>query len=307
VVKSCYIQYHYLQTAVEMHSANANVSKFSWAELLLFASFICSYFFVVPLIPDVDFGPYQAINLHDIARLLIAILMVSLAGRLSVNAFGGRSGLLMTGFFGGFASSTATIAAMGALARREPTAMWGASIAAILSTVSTYIQLAFILWLTNVGVLSKIALPLLCGGGAVAAFTVLALKSRGIQAPAHIKESRLLATLRNALLVGILLTVVLVLGSALQSRLGVKGLALISFVSGFLDGHAAAFAVSELVTLKKVTVDAAVIPILLGLTSNTITKSVFAIVAGGSGYASRVIAGLAISMLLTWAPLIILI
>jgi len=113
--------------------------------------------------------------------------------------------------------------------------------------------------------------------------------------------------LGNALLVGILLTIVLVLGAAVQSKLGVKGLALVSFVSGFLDGHAAAFAVSELVSLQKVSVDAAVIPILLGLTSNTVTKSVFAIAAGGRNYASRVIAGLAISIALTWAPLIILI
>ena len=290
-----------------MDSANAKLRKFNCSELLLFVFFISSYFFIVPLIPDVDLGPYEAINLHDITRLLLAILMVSLAGRLSVKAFGGHSGLLMTGFFGGFASSTATIAAMGALVRRESTAVWGASIAAILSTVATYIQLAFILWLTNGVVLTKIGLPLLCGGGAAAAFTLVALKTRENQALAHIKESRLLTTLGNALLVGILLTIVLVLGAVVQSKLGVKGLALISFVSGFLDGHASAFAVSELVTLQKVSVDAAVIPILLGLTSNTVTKAVFAIAAGGRNYASRVIAGLAISIALTWAPLIILI
>jgi uncharacterized membrane protein (DUF4010 family) len=289
-----------------MDGVDAKARKFSWAELLLFVSFIGSYFFIVPLIPDADFGPFQAINLHDIARLLVAILMVALAGRLSVNAVGGRNGLLMTGFFGGFASSAATIAAMGALARREPTAIWGASIAAILSTVATYIQLAFILWLTNGVVLSKIALPLLCGGAAVAAFAMVSLKTREDRVLAHMKESRLLTTLGNALLVGILLTIVLVLGAAVQSKLGVKGLALISFVSGFLDGHAAAFAISELVSLQKVSVDAAVIPILLGLTSNTVTKSVFAIVAGGRSYASRVIAGLAISIALTWAPLIFL-
>ena len=290
-----------------MDNTETKARKFSWTELLLFVLFISSYCLIVPLIPDVDFGPFQAINLHDIVRLLLAILMVALAGRLSVNALGDRSGLLMTGFFGGFASSTATIAAMGTLVRREPTALWGASIAAVLSTVATYIQLAFILWLTNAVVLSKIALPLLCGGGAVAAFTLVSLKSREIQPPVHILESRLLTTLGNALLVGSLLTIVLILGAAVQSKLGAKGLALISFISGFLDGHAAAFAVSELVTQQKVGVDAAVIPILLGLTSNTVTKAVFAVAAGGRRYARRVIAGLAISIALTWVPLIILI
>ncbi len=138
----------------------------------------------------------------------------------------------------------------------------------------------------------------------MALFSLVSLRSKELQPPVNLRKSCLLTTLGNALLIGILLTTVLILGSAVQFRLGVEGLALVSFASGFLDGHAAAFAVSEMVTLKKVTAATAVVPILLGLTSNTVAKAVFAIGAGGWSYARRVIAGLAVSIALTWVPLI---
>ena len=291
---------------MKMDRGNPGIRRSDWLAFSLLVLCIGLYVAALPLIPDVDLGPYQAVNPHDIARLLLAIAAVALAGDLSMRLFGERSGLLATGFFGGFASSSATIAAMGSLAKREPELMPAASAAALLSTVATYLQLAFILWLTNALVLSRVALPLLSGGAAAAVFGFAALRSGGLGAAAEPQSGGPLATLRRALLIGVMLTALLMAGSAVQSEVGVEGVSLVSFVSGFVDGHAAAFAVSEMVTLKKIGADAAVIPILLGLTGNTVTKAVLAAGAGGWKYARRVITGLAVSIACTWVPLIFL-
>ena len=84
----------------------------------------------------------------------------------------------------------------------------------------------------------------------------------------------------------------LFLSAALNAWLGKAGVLAAAAVAGFADTHSAAVSVASLVAAGKFTAREAVLPILAGLTTNTITKTVVAISSGGRRYAMQIIPGL---------------
>jgi uncharacterized membrane protein (DUF4010 family) len=92
------------------------------------------------------------------------------------------------------------------------------------------------------------------------------------------------------------------IASALIHRfLGERGLILGAAVGGFADAHAAAIGVASLVAAGKIPPDQALLPILAGLTTNTLTKAVLAVTAGGRVYALEIIPGLLAVIGAAWA------
>src|SRR5690349_6775915 len=67
---------------------------------------------VLPLLPNVGLGPFQAFNPFTAWRLVVIVMIANGAGYVAQRAFGPGLGLPLAGFFGGFVSSTATVAAM---------------------------------------------------------------------------------------------------------------------------------------------------------------------------------------------------
>lgn len=75
---------------------------------------------VLPLLPDQAIDRFGVINPRTIWMLTLLVLLINAAGYLALRTLGPRRGLPVSGFFGGFVSSTATIGALGGRARREP-------------------------------------------------------------------------------------------------------------------------------------------------------------------------------------------
>ncbi len=72
-------------------------------------------------------------------------------------------------------------------------------------------------------------------------------------------------------------------------------------VAGFADAHSAAISVASLVSSEKINSSAAVLPILIGLSTNTVSKLVVAGMSGGRQFAIRVIPGLVLVLFAAWA------
>ena len=75
---------------------------------------------VWPLLPDRYLGPLSAINPSKIWTIVILLMAIGAGGHIAVRALGARFGLPVSGFASGFASSAATIGAMGARAKANP-------------------------------------------------------------------------------------------------------------------------------------------------------------------------------------------
>ncbi|MEZ5765581.1 MAG: DUF4010 domain-containing protein [Xanthobacteraceae bacterium] len=107
-------------------------------------------------------------------------------------------------------------------------------------------------------------------------------------------------SLKTALAFGSILAVILVISAGLQDRFGNAGVLLAAVVAGLVDTHAAAISVASLVASGKILPEEAIIPIIAGLTSNTLSKIIMAATAGGWAFALRVVPGLVLVALAAW-------
>lgn len=256
---------------------------------------------VLPLVPDRAMGPYGALNPHAIWVIVVLVMAIGAAGYLAVRLLGSRFGLPIAGLASGFISSTATIGAMGARAAKSREALAAAVAGAVLSTVATIVQMTVVLAATSIATLHSLATPLLCAGLAAiaygSAFTILALRQRVEGDP---QQGRAFS-ISTALVFASILACILVASAALQDLFGETGILLAAALAGFVDTHSAAISVASLVSSGKSTANDAILPILAGLSTNTVSKMVFAAISGGRSFAIRVIPGLIIVASAAWA------
>jgi uncharacterized membrane protein (DUF4010 family) len=256
---------------------------------------------VLPLLPDAYVGPFEALNLRTIWKFTLLVMAVSAAGHIALRVFGPRIGLPLAGLASGFISSTVTIGVMGERAAADPALSGPAVAGAVLSSVSTMALMAAVLAAISPATLQALTLPLAAGGTAALGYGLLFLVKAMRQA-----GNRGIATgrpfkLRTALTLAAVAAGVLLATAALNAWLGPRGIALGAVVGGLVDTHAAAASVATLVAADTIAPAQSVVPVLLALSANAVSKSVFAAVSGGAAFAVKVVPGLVLMVLAAWA------
>ena len=285
------------------HFVRSVLTEAELIDALIFAS---ATLIVLPLVPDRPMGPYGALNPHSIWILVILIMAISAAGYLAVRLVGARFGLPIAGLASGFISSTATIGAMGARASKTPAILAAAVAGAVLSTVATIVQMAIVLAATSMTTVRMLSVPLLCAGLAAVVYgTVFTV--RALQEKTEVEEQSGRAfSLSTALVFALTLSSILVASASLREWFGETGIILAAALAGFVDTHAAAISVASLVASGRMSAADTVLPILAGLSTNTISKMFVAGSSGGRSFAFRVIPGLILVALAAWAGVLYL-
>lgn len=225
--------------------------------------------------------------------LMVLVLVLQALGHVGARLFGARAGVALAGFLGGFVSSTATIAALGARAREEPAAWRALASAAGLSGVATWVQAMLMLAVLAPPAASALA-PAAAAGASVAA-TAAAVAGRRAPSPrAAASPTRGPLQWRDALLVTLLLTAVSAAVAWAQSRFGTAGLMAGTAIAALADAHApiaalGARAGSGLLADPGLLRDA----VLVAIAANSLTRSVTAFGAGGPRFGATVTAALA--------------
>jgi uncharacterized membrane protein (DUF4010 family) len=255
---------------------------------------------VLPLIPDRYIGPFSAINPHVAWTIVILMMAIGAAGHIALRLLGPRYGLAVAGFAAGFVSSAATIGSMGEQARQSPALLRPAVAGAVLSTVATVVQMTVLLAATSLDTLRTLALPLASAGlVAVAYGVVFMLRTADEPAPEGSDSGRAFS-FRTALLFALTITGVMFASAAIVAWLGAAGLVPAAGVAGFADAHAIAVSIGALAAAQKISVAEAAIPILVALSTNTITKIALAVINGGGRYALQVVPGLLLTIAAAW-------
>jgi uncharacterized membrane protein (DUF4010 family) len=161
--------------------------------------------------------------------------------------------------------------------------------------------MAVVVGATSPGALRAMTIPLICAGvtaalyGAV--FTLQALRH-----PPEAGESGGNAfSLLAAIIFALTLSVVLLASAALKEWFGETGAVAAAGLAGFVDTHASAISIASLVAGGRMTPEACVVPILVGFTTNSVTKVVLASTSGGRAFAFRVVPGVLLVALAAWA------
>jgi uncharacterized membrane protein (DUF4010 family) len=256
---------------------------------------------VLPLLPNQAMGPYGALNPRSIWIVVILVMAISAAGYILVRLLGARFGLPIAGLASGFISSTATIGAMGTRVRKSPGIITAAVAGAALSTVATIVLMSLVLAATSIATLRALSIPLICAGIAATAygagFTIRTLREKDIPN----SQPGQAFSLPVALIFALTLSAVLIASAALRDWFGETGIILAAAAAGFVDTHSAAIAVASLVASGKMTAADAVFPVLAALTTNTISKMVFAWISGHQSFALRLMPGLILVAGAAWA------
>ena len=104
--------------------------------------------------------------------------------------------------------------------------------------------------------------------------------------------------LSSAIVFAVTVSAILFASAAIRNWLGAAGLVLAAGLAGFADAHAVAISAASLVAAGKITVADAVPLVLIGITTNTVSKIVIAVTTGGRQFALGVIPSLILVLVL---------
>lgn len=253
---------------------------------------------VLPMLPDRQMGPFDALNPHAMWLVVIMILAINAAGQVATRILGAQLGVPMLGLCSGFVSSSATIGAMGGWVRANPASLSAACGAAVLSTFATYAQMAVVIEMTDhrafLATAASIAAAALTALVVGAWFTLAAWREAPAQPP-HFSRSFNLAM---ALVFATMLSGMLVAVAALRAWFGEMGLMTAAAIGGLLDVHAAAISVAAQVGEGRIAPMQAVAPLLAACATSTGAKMLFSATAGTRRFALRVVPAQALMLVM---------
>ena len=243
---------------------------------------------ILPLVPEQPLPWLGGMRVRPLASLVLLILALQAAGHVALRLLGARFGLAASGFFGGFVSSTATIAAFGARARAGQVPAPLAASAAAMSGCATWVQMLVMAAALSPPALALLWWPALAGLfatlGAAASWSVSGARSG--DAPPLAGRSAL--RLREALAVALLLAAVALAVAQAQRVFGDAGALAGAAMAALADAHAPIASLLSLFDAGRIDASTLARGVWIALAANTVTRAVTGFVSGGGAYAMRV-------------------
>lgn len=260
---------------------------------------------VLPLAPDRFLGPYDAINLRTICTLTVMLMAVGALGHIAVRTLGTRYGYALSAIASGFASATVTVATMGRIAAKTPMNIKTLSAAAVLSNLATVTQMGLILGAVDTGLLRWMWGALLCGMLMTLLYAgALMFPRPRVRADEPIKVGGVFS-LKLALTMTLAMTGITVLSSAMLAGFGQTGVVVTAIFSGLADAHGSTASIASLAKAGLLPFDGIAVPVMMALSSNSLSKCVVAWLSGGRGFAGYVIPGQVLVTLAMWAGVLL--
>jgi len=256
---------------------------------------------ILPLLPEQPIDQWGVFDLRKLWTLAVLVMAINGLGYIAVRALGAKVGLALAGLFSGFVSSTATIGAMGSRAKTRAELRGGAVAGAAASSVATVVQLGIVVGLVSIPTLKILVPSLLLSGLAALGYAALfTLRSVRETTEADIAPGRPFSP-KTALLFVLIVGAALAVSTALTTWLGDNGLLLATAVAGLGDTHAAAISAASLAAGGQTEVKMAAVAVLIGFSTNAISKTVVAFSLGDRRFAFQLLPGIVLMVLAAWA------
>jgi len=274
-------------------------------DLVSMLQFSVLSFVILPILPDQNYGPYNALNPHHIWTMVVLTSGLSLAGYVALRWTGQRYGAPLLGFLGGLVSSTATTLVYARHSKLNGDMLHLSAVVILIASQVVLIRLVFISALISPEMLKQLAPVMGLGllfGVAATLFNWKRLRSTGeLPMPGTANPTEIHA----ALGFGLLFAVVLFCSAWLSDVAGSKGLYIVAIFSGLTDMDAITLSSLRLFNLQKLSSEQASISIALAYISNMVFKFGLAAFIGGMALARHlaigflaIVAGVALGLLL---------
>ncbi len=273
-------------------------------ELLAFIKFIVLCLLLYPFLPDSDYGVGGILNPQEIGFIVIVVSSISFIGYLLIKYTGTNKGILLTALFGGFVSSTAvawTFTSRSKKSAPSQSTLYAAGIT--LASSIMYLRVLAVAMIFNMNLAALLIVPCTIMFSLGAIFSLVFL--RETHSPADVGKPIPLGNpvnILNALGFGILYIAIGYVVYYSEKLFGNMGLLFSGFITGLADVDAITINIAKLSRVQ-ITMHHAAIVVLLATLSNTLIKSVIALVGGTPELKKKVI--LAMSAIITVAILYI--
>ena len=247
---------------------------------------------VLPILPNVNFGPYDAINARQTWWMVVLISGLALGGYMALRIVGARHGAAMLGIFGGLASSTATTMMFSRHASAHQDLVRMASIVILIANIMVMIRLAVVAGVVAPDLIRPIATVFACGivpGLALTLHGWKLLKAGGELPMPNVKNP---TELKTAVSFGLLYAVVLLASAWLQDIAGNRGLYIVALASGVTDADASVLSSLRMFNLERIHESEAVIAVTLAVMANLLFKIGLVVSIGGGNLARHALPGL---------------
>ena len=247
---------------------------------------------ILPILPNQDFGPYNAINPRQVWWMVVLISGLALAGYMALRIIGARHGAAVLGIFGGLASSTATTMMFSRHAASHGNLVRMSAIVILIANVMVMIRLGLVAGVVAPHLVMPIAIVFACGIVPGVAMSLYGWRSLGAAGDLPMPEVKNPTELRIAISFGLLYALVLLASAWLQDVAGNKGLYIVALASGLTDADASVLSTLRLFNLETIPGSEAVIAVTLALMANLVFKIGLVISIGGGKLARHALPGL---------------
>lgn len=266
-------------------------------DLVSILQFAVLSFVILPILPDVNYGPYETLNPYQTWLMVVLISGLSLAGYAALRLAGQRHGALLTGLLGGVASSTATTLVFARHTRADPNLAGVAAIVILTANWVLLARLSLVVAVVAPGLFTLMAS--LFAGGALAGLGYFHWLWRkvGSQPALPILEMKNPTEIRTALGFGILYAFVLLAAAWLSDVAGQAGLYAVALASGLTDVDAITLSSLRLHGTGSLSETQTATAICLAVGANIVFKSALAMSIGGRALARGILPGFAAVLL----------
>jgi len=235
---------------------------------------------LLPVLPDKGYGPWQALNPYTIWWMVVLIASLSFVGYFAIRIGGTRQGMFFTGLFGGLASSTALTLHFSRLSRKNRELNPILAIGILFACGTMFGRMLLVSSMLNYRLFELLLLPALLMSLLVYLPVLFYWHrqpdpSTGLGSPLSNPLE-----LKTAIMFGLLLALVMLLGKALQSEFGESGLIALATASGVADVDAITLSLARM-SAEDLAPRTAALGVIVAAASNSLAKGLMATLIGG--------------------------
>jgi uncharacterized membrane protein (DUF4010 family) len=220
------------------HSLHALLRGLTEMEIEGVARFALVALVVLPLLPDADLGPYDALNPRRIWMVVVMVAAFSFAGYVAARKFGSNRGVLVMALTGAIVSSTAVTADYARRLRAEP-ALRGVLTAGIaIASIVMFVRVQLLTFILAPRALPTLALVLAPAMVVAVGLALVAWRRQSVQDGPAIKLGNPF-DFGPALLLAALVAIFSLIARWALDTYGGQGVAVVLGLTGMMDVDAA--------------------------------------------------------------------
>ena len=242
---------------------------------------------LLPILPDRGYGPWQALNPYEIWWMVVLISAISFSGYFAMKLAGPSRGVILTALAAGMASSTALTLHYARLSQKHENMKNLLAAGILLACGTMFPRVVLVSSLINPALFSQLAVPMSIMTVVVLLSSLVIWHSKGDKAPSELTHLINPLEMKSALFFGALLVLVILLGKVAIDYFGEAGIYILAMVSGIADVDPINLTLSRMSTVD-LSLNLAVLGIVIAASSNTLVKALLATFIGGPGLGMRV-------------------